>query len=183
MYYVIGVVLGLIPEVLYFTLFLSKIKNLTGKRVKLFLLTSIAYLLCIMIQQYKILYYILFIVSVYVILKLLYKKKTQIIDIFIISILAIYLTITSYICFKFVTEDFSNYFLYLFIHRIILFFPLIFGKGFNKLYKKYYSLWNRNYNRKQPVKSITLRNISLILLNLFIFILNLIILYLLTKVK
>ena len=33
---------------------------------------------------------------------------------------------------------------------------------------------NRNYEKKQPIKSITIRNISLFILNIFIFIMNII---------
>ena len=43
MYYLLSIVLGLIPEVLYFTLFLSYTKNLKGKKIRLFVLTFILY--------------------------------------------------------------------------------------------------------------------------------------------
>lgn len=183
MYYIISILFGLIPEVLYFTLFLSYTKKLKGKKVLLFLLTSIIYFCCMLISQYQLIYYLLFIALMYIALKILYKNKIQIIDVFLISILFAYVCLTSYICFLFVKNDFSNYYLLAFIQKIILFLPLIFRNKFNLWYKKYYSLWNRNYINRKPIKSITLRNISLILLNLFIFSLNLVILYLLTKVK
>lgn len=183
MYYIISILFGLVPEVLYFTLFLSYTKNLKDKKIRLFLLLSVVYFCCLLISQYKIIYYVLFIFFIYIALKILYKNKAQIIDIFLISLLCIYLMLTSYICFLFVAEDFSNYYLLAIIQKVVLFAPLIFKDKFNVLYKKYYSLWNRDFKNKKPVKSITLRNVSLILLNLFIFILNLVILYLLTKVK
>lgn len=172
MYYVVGILFGLIPEVLYFTLFLIYAKNIKEKRIKLFLLISIAYLLCIMISQYKVLYYISFIAIVYVILKILYRKKTQIIDIFVFSISTIYMTILASISFMLFTDDLSNYYILYVIARILLFVPFIFRKKFNIIYKKYCKLWNRNDKEKRPIKSITLRNVSLVVINITIFILN-----------
>ena len=180
---ILSILLGLIPETLFFTMFLIYTKNLKENKIKLFILINISYILCIMISQYKILYYVALIFLIYLILKILYKNKTQISDVFIISLSEMYLALTSYICFLFVTEDFSNYYLLSILHKIILFLPFLFRNKFNSIYKTYYSLWNRNYDKKQPIKSITIRNISLISLNLFIFLLNLTIIYLISKVR
>ena len=60
MYYTIGIILGLIPEVLYFTLFLVYTKHIKEKRIKLFLLIALAYTLTIFIKQYILLYYLAF---------------------------------------------------------------------------------------------------------------------------
>lgn len=172
MYYVLSVLLGLIPEVLYFTLFISYTKNIKEKRVKLFLLISVAYFLCMLIQQYKLMYYMLLIVLMYFIAKILYRRKVQIIDFFVFSISAIYLTILSYICFLFLKKDLSNYYFLYFIDRVILYLPFIFKNKFNIIYKKYCKLWNRNDNEKRTIKSITLRNISLIIINIAIILMN-----------
>ena len=172
MYYILSVFLGLIPEVLYFTLFLIYTKNIKEKRILLFLLISLAYTLTVFIKQYILVYYLSFIVLVYLILKLLYKQKTQIIDIFVISISTIYLTLLSYICFLFLKSDMSNYWLLYTIDRMFLLFIFIFRKRFNVLYKKYCKLWNRNDKEKRPIKSITLRNISLIIINIAIVLMN-----------
>ena len=172
MYYSLSVLLGLFPEVLYFTLFLIYTKNLKEKRLKLFFLITIAYTFCILIPQIQILFYILLIALIYGSLKLLYKNKTQIIDIFIISLSYLWLAILSVISLLFLNkEGYSFYILYI-ISRILLFAPFIFRKKFNPAYKKYCKFWNRNDAEKRPIKSITLRNISLILLNGFIFFLN-----------
>ena len=178
MYYVLSVLLGLIPEVLYFTLFISYTKN-----IKLFLLISVAYFACMLIQEYQIICYILFIILIYLILKLLYKNKTQIIDIFMIGVSYLWLSILSFILMHFTNKDLSNYAIIYFIQRILLFLPFIFKNKFNILYKKYYKLWNRNDNEKRPIKSITLRNISLILLNSIIFFLNIIIIDIINFIK
>lgn len=175
---IINFLLGMFPEVLFMTFFLIYTKNLKEKRILLFLLICINYILCIIINKYKLLYYVSFIILIYLILKLLYKKKTQIIDIFIINFAFAYISFTSFICFLFVKEDLSNYYLLAIIHKVILLLLFIFCKHFNKIYKKYYSLWNRNDNIKRHIKSITLRNISLIILNLCVSLFNLIMIYL-----
>ena len=172
MYYVLSILLGLIPEVLYFTLFLTYTKNIKEKRIKLFILISIAYFLCILVQQWQTLYYILLIALIYFILKFLYKEKTQIIDVFIISSMCLWLTVLSFFLLLLLHKDYSNFYPLYVIQRILMFTPLLFKNKFNILYKKYYKLWNRNDKEKRPIKSITLRNISVISLNMFIFILN-----------
>lgn len=170
MYYILSILLGLIPEVLYFTLFITYTKNIKGKRIKLFMLISVAYFLCILVQEYQILYYIALIALIYFILKFLYKEKVQIIDIFIISFAYLWLAILSAILLMFLNNN--NFVFLSIIDRIFLYLPFIFKSKFNVIYKKYYRFWNRNDAEKRPIKSITLRNISLIFLNGLIFLLN-----------
>lgn len=165
MYNLIGLFLGLLPEVLYYTLFMIFTKNLKEKRIKLFLLISIAYVLCIMVSQYKTLYYVLFIFLVYIILKILYKNKVQVVDVFAFSISCIYLTLLSTVFINFLMNDLSNYWLLYSLNRILIFIPFLFRNKFNIVYQKYCKLWNRNDNEKRPIKSITLRNISLVIIN------------------
>lgn len=170
-----SILFGLIPEVLYFTLFICFTKNIKEKRIKLFLLISLAYILCMFIQRYKVVYYVLFIALIYLILKLLYKEKVQIIDVFVFSVSFSYICIISFIFSRFLVENLSNYYIIMLINRIFIFVPLLFKNRFNKIYNYYNILWNRskNKNEKRPIKSITLRNLSLILLNLLIFFINL----------
>lgn len=173
----ISILLGMLPEVLYFTLFLVYTKNIKEKKVKLFFLITLAYVLCIMVSRFKTLYYFLFIFAVYIILKILYKHKTGIIDVFIISLSFIYVCFISFLCSRFINNNYVLYYILLVINKILLFIPFIFRNKFNLLYKTYCGLWNRNKNVKRPIKSITLRNISLIILNVFIFILNILTIY------
>lgn len=172
MYYLVSILFGLIPEVLYFTLFITYTKNIKEKRIKLFLLISIAYFLCLLIQQFVTIYYFALIFIIYAIIKMLYKQNTQIIDIFIISIMCLWITLLSFVMMLFLSENYSNYWILYALNRIFLFLPFVFKNKFNLLYKKYYHYWNRNDNEKRPIKSITLRNISLILLNSFVFFMN-----------
>lgn len=172
MYYLVSILFGLIPEVLYFTLFITYTKNLKEKRIKLFLLLSISYFLCVLIQQWTIFFYLLSIVLFYIDLKFIYKNKVQIIDVFIISISCFYITFLSFLLIFLVKQDMSNYMYIYLLDKILLFIPFVFKNKFNKAYKKYCEFWNRNDYRKRPIKSITLRNISLILLNGIILFMN-----------
>ena len=183
MYYVISILLGLMPEVLYFTLFLIHTKKLENKRIKLFCLIAISYFLCILVQSFQILFYMLLIALIYIILKLLYKKKIQIIDVFIISLSYFWVILLSFIMIFFLDDNYSNYWMLYVINRILLFVPFIFKSKFNNIYKKYCSLWNRNDRQKRPIKSITLRNISLILLNSFVFFINITIINMINYMK
>ena len=178
MYYLLSIVLGLLPEVLYFTLFLVYTKKLKTKRTLLFFLMSIAYFCCLLIKKYRIVYYVLFVALVYIILKILYGKKTQLTDIFAFSVSTIYLAFLSCVMWPFINNN-RNYVLYYSLYifnRILMFLPFIFKDKFNIIYKRYYSLWNRNDKIKRPIKSITLRNISLIIINISIFLGNILLL-------
>lgn len=171
----ISILLGVLPEVLYFTLFLVYTKNIKEKKVKLFFLIALAYVLCIMISQYKIIYYVAFAFIIYLILKILYKEDAQIIDVFIIMYSCFYITLLSYLIYF--ANNLYTYIICYIINRFLLFAIFIFRKYFNEIYKKYYKFWNRNDNIKRPIKSITLRNISLIVINCIIFFMNIICLY------
>lgn len=181
MYYLVSILLGMIPEVLYFTLFLIYTKKLKEKKIRLAILIGIIYIFCILLTEYKIIYYVVFITLIYFILKILYKNKTQIIDIFIISLSFFYIELLSLLIY--LPKNIVQYYIILILNRILLFIPFIFKSKFNILYKKYCSLWNRNYDKKQPIKSITLRNISLIGINCIIFIANIICLYIIKLIS
>ena len=173
LYILLTIFVGILPEIIYFTKFMEYAKNIKEHRIKFFLLMILTYVLCILVSQYKILYYVAFIFISYLAMKLIYKEKAQIIDIFVFSVAFIYVALNGLIWSFFISKDMSNYYLISILNRITLFIPFIFKNKFNNLYNKYKSLWNRNDKIKRPIKSITLRNISIICLNVFIFIANL----------
>lgn len=177
---IVNVILGPVTDIIYFTLFIIYSKNIKEKRLSLLMCISGIYIMCIMISKYNIFYYLMFYILCFGALKLLYKEKAQLIDIFLILFMSLYVSLISTIAFKFVDADYSNYYMLAIIDKILLFIPLIFKNKLNIIYKKYYKLWNRNDNEKRFIKSITLRNISLICLNCFLFISNLMFLYMKT---
>ena len=169
---IISILFGMIPDVLFFTFFIINVKKIKEKRILMGILIAFSYILCIMFKQYIIIYYIAFILMIYFIMYILYGKETQVIDIFVFSISTVYLSFIGFICSVFIKEDLSNYYYISLLNRLMLFIPFIFGKEFNKLYKKYVNLWNRNDKENRKIKSITLRNISLISLNIFIILID-----------
>jgi hypothetical protein len=163
MNFIISLILGMLPEVLFFTLFLIFTNDLKTKRLKLFGLLVLGYISLIMILRYEFLFYIGYVIYAYLILKLLYKVHIS--DLFVFALSFSYVALLSYFIYKFMSD---NYYLAFAIDRILLFVPFIFKKYLRLAYLKYLSLWNRNDKEERKIKSITLRNISLIFINLLI---------------
>lgn len=181
MYYIISILLGILPEILYFYLFLIFTKDIKNHKIKLLILLSLSYFLCMFINRYKVLYYIIFSILIYLSLKILYKQQTQIIDLFVFNISEIYITLLSLLIY--IPQNLNQYFMCLIINRLMLFIPFVFKNKLNLIYKSYLKYWNRNDSIKRPIKSITLRNISLILINSIIFIINIICLYIIDLIE
>lgn len=161
----VSLLMGMLPEVLYFTLSICFIKDIKKQRLKLFSLLVIGYIVLIMVCRFQLLFYLGYIVYVYIVLKKLYKSK--IIDLFIVSVVSAYLTLMSFISFKLI----DTYMLAYLINRLMLFIPIfILNYKLNDFYNVYYRLWDRHEGNK--VKSITIRNISLVFVNILIVIFN-----------
>jgi hypothetical protein len=151
-------------------LFVTNIKQIKTRRLILLLMTFIIIMLMVMIVKYNIYLYLLIIPLLYGAMKLLYKKKVQIIDIFLIATAYGYLSIISYICSFIIKDNMDLYWIAYVINNILLFGILFLLKWIFKAYKLYIHLWNRKPGNK--VRSISIRNVSLILLNIFILILD-----------
>lgn len=163
--FIISLLFGMLPEVLFVTLSVIFVKDIKKNRLKLFSLLAIGYILLIMICRYQLLFYLGYIVYVYIVLKKLYKSK--VIDLFVVSVISAYLTLMSFLSFKLV----DTYMLAYIINRLLLFIPIfLLNYRLNDAYNIYYKLWDRHDGSK--IKSLTVRNISLILTNIFIVLLN-----------
>lgn len=163
--FIISLLFGMLPEVLYFTLSIIFVKDIKTNRLKLFGLLILGYIMLIMLCRYQLLFYLGYIVYVYVVLKKLYKAK--VIDLFVISVISAYLTLMSFISFKLV----DNYVFACILNRALLFIPIcLLNYRLNDVYNMYWILWDRREGNK--IKSITIRNISLTLTNIFIVLLN-----------
>lgn len=138
-YILISLLLGMIPDVLYFMLFIIYAKNIKEHKLKLFIMLAIGYILLIMICRYQYIFYIAFVLYIYLIIKWLYKS--QINDLFIIILAFMYLTIIGYI-FYVLIHDYTIYYI---VDRILLFLPLIvFKNKIRNVYLSYSKMWNRN---------------------------------------
>ena len=170
---VLRFVLGRFIEPIYFALFLIIGKDLKNKRLLLTGIMMFQYFILTSIIKFDVLFQFLYTFIVFVDLKVLYREKAQITDIFLFGAASIMLIAIS--AFTFITASFTykNYVISMVLNRIMIFSILYFGKNkIRKLYKRFYSLWNRHNNPKF-VTSLTLRNISIISFNLMFAIINL----------
>lgn len=162
--------LGQIPEAVYFSMFLILSKELSTKRILFVISTTIEYILLMYAFPYNIWSHILYFIAVYVILNLFYKNKCQITDIFTLGIASIFLMLDSFISFLI----FGPNMLYTTIFsKIILFGGLfIFRKKLSLIQKLYKKLWNRNDKIKKRIKSTTFRSMNVVIFNFMFYIIN-----------
>jgi hypothetical protein len=171
--FVTNFILGLLPEIIYFTLFLIYTKKYKYNKFKLFVLLLIGYTLFEIIFPDNIYFQICFTLYVPLVLKLLYKDKFHISDIFIFVYASIILIIITCITAP-ISIISDNYWIGYIFDRIIMFgFLYLFRKKLNKVYKWIISQWNRNYEHPNKIKAITIRQICVISLNIMIFVLYL----------
>ena len=175
---ILEMLLGQIPEALYFSLFMIFTKQLKEKRIAFILLMTLEYLIIQKLIHFNIWLQIIYTLFVFVILKLLYKEKTQITDIFTFTIASMFLIIVD-IPIYFIGRIFtSNYFIIFVFERIVVFTTLFLLKNkLPKIQNMYKKLWNRNDKEKKKIKSTTFRCINIIVFNLSFYLLNIAMLY------
>lgn len=165
-------VLVKLAEPIYFSLFLIIGKNIKEKRLLLTCIMIIQYLLLMQIFPFNIWFQLIYTFMSFVNLKVLYKEKAQVTDIFLFafaSILVVIISIISYAIINFIIKD---YYIALIFNRILMFlFLYLCRNSIKSKYKEFCSLWNRHNNPKK-IRSLTLRNISIIAFNLMFWLLN-----------
>ena len=159
MNFLISMLLGMIPEVLYITLMTSYLEGIETKRIRLFVLNSFGYIVLIMVCRFELIFYIAYIIYLYWVLKLIFKVQ-------ITSFFMICTVFSSVAWISFVCSFYPNYYVGYIISRIMLYTIYLFRDNFYILYKRYKACWNRNTIHK--IKSITLRNCSLVFINAMI---------------
>ena len=159
MNFLISILLGMIPEVLYITLMTSYLEGIETKRIRLFVLNSFGYIVLIMVCRFELIFYIAYIIYLYWVLKLMFK--VQITSFFMISVVFSSVAWISFVC-----SFYPNYYVGYVISRTMLYTIYLFRDNFYILYKRYRACWNRNITHK--IKSITLRNCSLVFINAMI---------------
>ena len=159
-------------EAIYFSLFLIYGKNLKEKRLLFIAIMIFEYLMITKLIQYNIWIHISYIIMTYINLKALYKEKAQITDIFLFMVASIILIVVSAISYIIVQHTISIYLVALILRRLLLFLTLFVIKNkINNYYKKFYSLWNK-YKNPNKIRSLTLRNISIIIFNIMFYTIN-----------
>lgn len=160
-------------EPIYFSLFLIYGKNLKHKRI---LFTCIMIFEFVMLKdfiKFNVWFQLIYTFMSFINLKVLYKEKAQITDLFLFAAASIILIVISMLCFITISYTIKNIYVALILKTIIMFLLVILFKNkINILYKKFYKYWNRHNNPK-AIKSLTLRNISVIIFNLMFWVINL----------
>ena len=110
--------LGQIPEAIFFALFMIYAKGLKEKRMLFIILMVVEYLLLKYSFKYNWLFQIGYMITTFLTLKVLYKGKSQIIDVFILLIAYIIMIVSSILCF---TISLGNVIIATIINRIIIF--------------------------------------------------------------
>ena len=157
-------------EVLFIVMCICYTKQIKEKRVLFFVLLLISATVSMLLLKWQLWYYLGFLASGYLIMRILYKSHIS--DLFIFLVFFAWNAITSYMGFLI----FDNIVYTYIFQRILLFGVLIFRGKFNGWYKNYRELWNRRDDNR--IKSVTLRNISLIFINAFIVFLNFLLIFL-----
>lgn len=166
--------LGQIPEAIYFALFMIFAKNLKEKRILFTILMVIEYLILLKIFVYNIWFHVILFIMTFIILKVLYKEKAQITDVFTFGIAGIILITISFISYIIIWKTIAIYLYSVILNRILLIlFLIIFNKKLYNIQKLYKKLWNRNDNTKKKMKTTTFRALNVVIFNFLFYIINL----------
>lgn len=169
---IIYIVLEKVLEAVYFSLFLIIGKNIKEKRLLLICIMIFEYLMLTNFIEFNVWFQLIYTFMSFINLKVLYKDKAQITDIFLFTVSSIFLIIISVISYAIIYFTLNEYFIALLLNRLLMFLLLLFGrKTINNKYKEFCSLWNR-HNNPTKIRSLTLRNISIITFNLMFWLIN-----------
>lgn len=164
------IILGQIPEAIYFAIFMLLTKDFKSKRFTFIIGMIIEYVLILNCLPYSIWSYVLYFVLSFLLLKMLYKDKSNVTDIFTLGIASIALIFSSVISY-FITL--GNMMGCAIINRIILFAILYFFRyKFCHINNMYNKLWNRG-KHSYRMKSTTFRALNLVIFNLSFIVINL----------
>lgn len=170
-------------EPIYFSLFLIIGKDLKKKRFLLTLIMIFEYVMLKEFIKFDVLFQVIYTFMSFINLKVLYKEKAQVTDIFLFAGASIILILLSMFTYLTALYTYKNYMISLIFNRILIFaFIFIFRKQIRELYKEFYSLWNR-HSKPNKIKSLTLRNISIIVFNVMFWFINLGMIYFVTYLK
>lgn len=170
-----NILFGLIPEAIFFSLFIIFTKNYKNT-VKNTIFTSLmiaGYVIFKALFPTCVYCQIIYIFYVPLLMYIMYKEKFHISDIFVMSWASIILLILNIIYLPMLKLFGMDIYIKCYIiNRIsLLLFLIIFHKKLNPFYKFIISQWNRNREKPNPIKALTVRNVCVISLNLTIYIL------------
>lgn len=172
-----------ICEAIYFSLFLIYGKNLKEKRLLFIGIMIFEYLMLKCFIKFNVYFQIAYTFMSFINLKVLYREKAQITDIFLFAVASLVLILISIVSYASIYFTIREYIVALILNRVLLFlFLYFFRRKINLTYKNFYAIWNR-HNNPNKMKSLTLRNISVIIFNLMFCFINLGMIFFLTYLK
>ena len=170
---ILEIILGQLPEAVYFAIFMILVKGLKEKRFIFTISMVIEYLLVLNVLPYSIWSYVLYFALSFLLLKILYKDKSNVTDIFTIGIASVIIIIVSIFSYFIVSLFSTNVIIGNLCQKAILFFIILVYKSYlpkiNNIYKK---LWNRS-KHSYKIKSMTFRVLNLIVFNFSFVVINL----------
>lgn len=159
-------------EAIYFSEFLLLGKKIKEKRLLFTGVMIFEYLILKYFIEYSVYFQLIYTFMSYINLKVFYKEKAQITDIFLFASASLILMVICGVSYFIVFFTIKQYLVALILSRVLMFlFLFVFKEKINSVYKNIYELWNR-HNYKGKLKSLTVRNISIILFNLMFYIIN-----------
>ena len=168
------ILLGQVPEAIYFALFMIFTKRIKEKRLLFITLMIVEYLLLKQVLHYNIWFQVLYTFISYVVMKLIYKESSQITDIFTMGIGSLALILSSALFSLPRMIFYFDYTICVVLNRIALFLLLfVLRKKLYKIQNLYKKFWNRNDEIKKKMKSTTFRAINVVAFNLIFYIINL----------
>lgn len=169
---VVNILYGLIGQSVYTGYVYNKIKNKKYKLSWVILLVStlISFAFSKYTYNYMYITYILISAFYYLMFAFIYKEWKQITNFFLILNIMLITSILTAVPIMFV--GYNKYSLFMNMAELVIFTIVIYFIPFNKLYKFILKNWNRTNNNK--IKSVTIRNIILILVCIFITVVNII---------
>lgn len=167
-------IIGQIPEAIFFSLFMIYAKGIKEKRILFVILMVVEYLLIMQNIYFNTYSHVIYTILTFLTLKVLYKEKCQVTDIFTFGIASLIMILSNFIIYMFVWKLFNIFMIYAILHRIFLIiFMIIFHNKLNNIQKIYKKLWNRNDKVNKRIKSTTFRSLNIIAFNIMFYIINL----------
>jgi len=175
-------IIAILSETLFIYLIFKKSKNINTKRIALFLGILITYIVSGAITgfnyNFKIWTLLTFNILLFLVVKILYKEQINVVDFLLFGYILYLIGFPNSFAAFLRTIHLVNYLTALVISRIIIFSILFFSyKHLNKFYQKISEFWNRRDDGK--IKSLTIRNLLLIGVNVTLYIFHVIFLLML----
>lgn len=165
----LSILLGLIPESLFFSIFIIGAKKIKERRACFCILSIGIFVLLGMLLAYNLWLYVILTVALYALMKLLYKD-TEFIDLFLLTIPYLIIAFAGYFCYgiaSYIPPEYNPNTISLILNRFFIFIILsALYPHLNKWYNSYKKIWNVHADNK--IKSITVRNISILICNAMI---------------